>query len=54
MANDFPSLIQAGDPVEVQVSVEDEDPGLRTKQPVILGPAYIIEEREIIALPDNS
>ena len=44
MINGFPSFIQvtlaAGDPVEVQVSVEDEDPGLRTRQPVILGPAY--------------
>ena len=48
MVNVFPSFIQvtlvAGDPVEVQVSVEDEDPGLRTKQSVILGPAYELKK----------
>ena len=41
MVNGSPSFIQvslvAGDPIEVQVSVEDEDPGLRTKQSAILG-----------------
>ena len=44
MVKGFPSFIQvtmvAGDLVEVQVSVEDGDPGLRTRQSVMLGPPY--------------
>ena len=43
MISGSPSLIQvtvvAGEPVEVQVRVEDEDPGVNTKQSLILGRA---------------